>query len=130
VDLDRYRLSPNGAKPEESVTPNARVRLTGWFVKGPIPGVWIGAAAKLPGKALHVALALMHEVGMKKNQTVTLTHRSLKKFGITRQASSRALGHLAKAELVSVDQRPGRCPRVTVLQDVAEEDRRPTSTGA
>ena len=42
------------------------------FIKGPIPLAWMKAVAMLPGKSLHVGLALWYLAGVKKTKTVTL----------------------------------------------------------
>ncbi len=85
------------------------------FIKGPIPLGWITKAAGVGGKTLHVAMALWFLVGLKRSRTVTLSQSKLKLFGVSRQASYRALLRLEDAGLVLVDRHPGRNATVTIL---------------
>lgn len=85
------------------------------FIKGPISLPWIGQAARLPGKTLHVALALQYMAGLTNSRTVKLTAKTLTVFGVSRDAKSEALARLRHAGLISVNQSPGRAPFVTLL---------------
>ncbi len=92
-----------------------RKRRLGWFVKGPISGEWISRAAKLPGKALHIALAIQYALGIHGEPIVVSTNLAAK-FGVgRRQTVFKSLRALEAAGLVRVDRGPGRCPRVFVL---------------
>ena len=95
------------------------------FLKGPIPCHWLERAAKLSGKALHVAVALWFLAGLTRRREVKLTRSTLKRFGVLPDAARRALGALEKDGLVSVQRSPGRSPLVS-LQD---GDRRPGEEG-
>ncbi len=89
------------------------------FVKGPIPVAWLQRAGELPGKVLHVGIALWFRCGIEKNKTVKLCARTGRQFGVSRQTTYRALAALERANLVSVDRgggRGGRCPRVTIIE--------------
>lgn len=88
------------------------------FLRGPIPLQWLQQAATLPGKALAVSIVLWYLVGVKQKKTVTPTWKQWEMFGISRQASYRALKHLEEAGLVKIRRAHGKCPVVTV---VAEE---------
>lgn len=85
------------------------------FIKGPIPLGWIGKAAHLPGKTLHVALALQYLAGLTKSDTVRLSAKTLDVMGVARNAKADALARLQQAGLISVHQLPGRAPVVTLL---------------
>lgn len=87
------------------------------FLKGPVPMSWLAAAAKLPGKALAVGVALWRLSGAVKSRTVILSNAEVEVLGVDRNAKSRALRALQQEGLVSVDQRPGCLPRVTILSD-------------
>ena len=89
------------------------------FIKGPLPLLWMQRAAHLPGKALHVALALWYLSGLQKCRTIRLATKSLAVMGVSRDAKYDALSRLEEAGLVSVDQRPGRAPVVTLLERLA-----------
>jgi hypothetical protein len=79
---------------------------------------WLELAAALPGKAFHLGVALWFEAvrSKGKNPAVKLTTVLGGRFGLhTRTTRSRALGALADAGLVSVEDRTGRSPVVTIL---------------
>jgi hypothetical protein len=84
----------------------------------PVPMVWLEAAARLPGRALQVGLALWYLVGVTKCTTVRLSSVRLAGFGVDRSAKRRALTALAGAGLITLDQTPGRNPVVTVITDL------------
>ena len=90
----------------------------GKFLKGPVPWAWVANAAKLPGKALHVGLALWRLSGATKSDTVRLSNVELDLLGVDRNAKSRALKQLEKSGLVTVSQAPGQAPVVTIIKDV------------
>ncbi len=85
------------------------------FVKGPIPYLWIVRAAALPGKALHVGVALWYLSGLKKNKTIKAGGTVFIDLGISPRAKSRALRLFKEAGLITVEQKPGRVPIVTLL---------------
>jgi hypothetical protein len=87
-----------------------------WFLKGPIPLKWLAQASGLPGKALHVGVAIWFLAGMKKSSTVSLAAAVLRTFGVSRHSVYRALSALESAALVSVDRHRGRNPIVTLLE--------------
>ncbi|EIC21447.1 hypothetical protein Thi970DRAFT_01655 [Thiorhodovibrio frisius] len=70
------------------------------FVKGPIPLNWLERAARLPGKALHVGLALWFRAGMVGDAWVKLSNGLVARFGVERNAKRRALTALQGAGLV------------------------------
>ena len=90
------------------------------FIKGPIPLGWIMKAAGVEGKTLHVAITLWFLVGLKRSHEVPLSHSTLRLFGVSRQASYRALKRLETVGLVSVDRHRGRNPIVTILKNYAD----------
>ena len=55
-DLNRLRLDATDPVRTRQGTTRRRKRVDGLFLKGPIPWAWLGAAVRLPGRALHVAL--------------------------------------------------------------------------
>jgi hypothetical protein len=116
-DLNRYRLPPD----TQFVRPAKRKRRSQPFLKGPIPLPWLETAAKLPGKCLHVGLALWYLNGVKKSDTVALGNARLQKLGVDRDAKKRCLRALEEAGLIIVDRQPGRNPRVTILYNAAED---------
>ena len=66
-------------------------------------------------RLLIVFLAIMYLVGLRKTNTVILSHEVLKKFGIRRQSLKERLEILAEAGIISFKIDRGRAPRVTLL---------------
>jgi hypothetical protein len=116
-DADKLRIPREQiAEWQEKAASRRRPRRpTGGFLKGPIPLPWLSSAARLPGKALAVGLALWFESGRKRRRQVTLTGPILERFRVSRFATYRALHFLEQAALVTVDRRVGKNPIVTLL---------------
>jgi hypothetical protein len=87
----------------------------GRFLRGPVPLDWLLQAANLPGRALHVGVALWHLDGFRQTRTVQLKPSVIREFGMDRHASYRALIELETAGLVSVIHKRGAAPMVTLL---------------
>ena len=85
------------------------------FTKGPGPLTWLECAAGLPGRSVHVALALWHEAERSGSRCVALSNTVCLRFHVERNAKYRALRSLELAGLVVVERRRGRSPRVTLL---------------
>ncbi len=85
------------------------------FLRGPIPLDWLGRAARLPGKALNVALAISWLFGMAKNAPVKLTKKALALLNVSRDAATDGVTRLEDAGLIRVTRSPGRCHVVSVL---------------
>ena len=85
------------------------------FIKGPLPLIWFEKAAILPGKALHVALAIWYRVGLERQSTVKLGQKVMSRFGVSRDAKYDALRRLVEAGLIEIEQLPGKAPIVTVI---------------
>jgi hypothetical protein len=85
------------------------------FLKGPIPWKWITEAARLTGRALHVAIAVWFLAGLTIKRTIKLSPTVLRELGVKRRTGYRALEALEKAGLVSVKRHVGRSPIVTLL---------------
>jgi hypothetical protein len=68
-DLDKLRVrAPTIARRSQTLRP----RIPGRFIKGPIPLVWITAAAMLPGRCLHVGVAIWYLAGLGRREVVEL----------------------------------------------------------
>ena len=76
---------------------------------------WFEKAARLPGKALAVGLAIWALAIAMKTKTIMVAPSSVKEFGVDAAAKSRALSALAKADLISMESRKGRFPIVTLV---------------
>ncbi|MFM8272665.1 MAG: hypothetical protein ACKODX_10070 [Gemmata sp.] len=122
-DLDRLRLTPRGnplptrAPADSSPKQLQSRRVRGEFLKGPVPLVWLTAAAQLSGKSpLAVGLALWFEAGRRRSPTVTLTSAILARFGVVdRKSKYRGIVALEQAGLINVIRVPRRNPVVTIL---------------
>jgi|WetSurMetagenome_2_1015567.scaffolds.fasta_scaffold682328_1 hypothetical protein len=87
------------------------------FIKA-TPLEWEAAAARLPGKALHVARALRYISGLqKKNTGIKMQSKVLSLFGVSHKAYNRCLKLLESAGLVTVERLPGQTPIVSVLEE-------------
>jgi hypothetical protein len=73
------------------------------------------AAARLPGKSLHVAILLWFRAGITRNRSVRLGRSLAVQFYIGRKSVALALSRLEAAGLVSTEGGRGRCPVVTIL---------------
>lgn len=117
-DPERLRLAACPARCE-AVRKRSRLprhRQGEEFLRGPIPLVWLRRAGELRGKALAVAVALWFKAGTAKgNPEVAATAGLLERLGVGRKAGYRGLAALERAGLVSIERRPGRSARVTIL---------------
>jgi hypothetical protein len=107
--MPRLRVEEIEVTPEHPRRPDR-------FLKGPIPWAPLSAAARLPGKAMAVFLAIHHRTALTGNATVTLPSALLSGLGVDRDAKSRALHALENAGLVTVERVAGRAARVTLKQ--------------
>jgi hypothetical protein len=90
------------------------------FIKGPIPMDWISAAAKLPGKAIHVALALYWMDGMNPQKRFKITRRALEQFKVSDDAYRDALLRMEAAKLIRVSRSPGQRALVEIVRDITQ----------
>ena len=124
LDIDMYlpdQLVPTVKlryTPEEGLT---RAKRGGLFIKGPIPMSWISCAAKLPGKAIHVALALLWLAGMKPQQKIKVTRQALKFFNVSEDAYRDALPRLESAGLIKVWRAQGQRAQVEIVRNITPE---------
>ena len=90
--------------------------VTEHYLRGPIPLAWLETAARLPGQALAVGVALWYLAGLRSTQQhLSLSTERLASFGVSKYAKDRALRHLTAASLVMVDRKKGRSPRVSLI---------------
>lgn len=88
------------------------------YLGGPVPLAWLSRAAELSGKALHLGIALWFAAirSRGKNPAVVLSEALAERFGLrSRTTRARALAVLSGAGLVTVENRTGRAPLVTIL---------------
>ena len=86
------------------------------YLRGPIPWTWLETAMRLPGKALHVGVAIWFHAGLQRRGDVALSLTSFERLGFDRTTASRGLTTLERAGLVRVERHPGRKPIVTLLE--------------
>jgi DNA-binding transcriptional ArsR family regulator len=84
------------------------------FLKGPISMEWLSLAAKLPGKAFHLAVAIQWLAGMSPAQKLKITAKALELLGVSKDAYRDGLRRLEEAGLVSVERRVGQFPWVSI----------------
>jgi hypothetical protein len=98
-------------EPVENLRPK---RIKGRFLRGPVDWDWLITAARLPGRALHLAVAISYLDGFKRSGTVKLRPSVVRELGMDRHASYRALKQLEDAGLLSVVRARGKAPAVTM----------------
>jgi len=81
-----------------------------------IPWEWIIRAAKCPGKAIHVALAIRHQAKLEKKNTISLGSRFLRELGVSKDAKARALAALEQEGIIRVEHKQGANPRVSIVE--------------
>jgi hypothetical protein len=107
IPTKRLRLDKSTGKWEEATNKPL-------FLKGPISMDWISEAAKLPGKALHLAVAIQWLAGMSPAQKLKITAKALELLGVSKDAYRDGLRRLEEAELISVERRVGQFPWVSI----------------
>jgi DNA-binding transcriptional ArsR family regulator len=93
--------------------------LSATFLKGPIPMAWLNEAAKLPGKAINLGIAIWWLNGMAKSKPFKLTGKALGLLRVSRDAASSALKRLEAQGLIRVQRFPGQRPTVEILSVAA-----------
>lgn len=88
-----------------------------------IPFSWLMAAAALPGKSLHIGVALWHLAGVKQSKSIELSNKFARQFSVDRNSKYRALAWLEEAGLISVQRVLGQSPSVTLLKAGYHDER-------
>jgi hypothetical protein len=83
------------------------------FIK--VPLTWAERLGGTRGQTAVVALHLLHQAWRNRGGAFTLANGALKAKGVGRDAKRRALAELERHGLISVERRPKKSPRVTVL---------------
>ncbi len=73
---------------------------------------WLAAAARLPGRALHIAVVVDLLSPQGAPRPIHLTNQLSSLFGVDRNAKYRALAWLEQAGLISIERKVGRSPVV------------------
>ena len=97
------------------------------FLKGPIPLTALQHAARLPGKALALYLAIRHRTDLACFPTVSLPAVYLNAWGIDKDSKRRAIASLEQAELIeTTEHRAGRSVKVTIAVKPQDAPPRPS----
>ena len=119
-NLDCLKINNLVASPKvaaKGVDQKEKKKILGEFLKGPIPLLWLTAAAQLSGKAtIAVGLAIWFESGRRKSNEVKLTSAILQRFAVKRKSKYSALKSLEDAGLIHVRREPRKNPVVTILE--------------
>ena len=83
---------------------------------------WLKLASQLPGKSLHVALAICQLCNINEAKKFILPGKFLRTWGIQRTSAYRGLKQLEDSGLILVERHLGKNPRVTII-DVSENTR-------
>jgi hypothetical protein len=89
--------------------------MQGRFIAGPVDVAWLSRARKLGVTALWVGLGLWHLRGLKRSNTFIVSNIMMESWGVSADAKSRALRGLEKENLVTIERRGKRNPRVTLV---------------
>lgn len=126
LDLDVFRLAPTQRpkpKPKTKKKRPPRHKRGENFLWGPVPLDWLAGAARLPGRALAVALELWFWAGATRSDTVRISTSHLKILpAMPRTTAARALRALEAEGLVEVVRKPGCKPVVRILEIPAAPD--------
>ena len=121
---DSLRLTPEqveaAAKTSRRREPPSQRKSRHVFAGNFVPALpleWANTAGCLPGKALHVALAIWRQAVLKKSMTTSLPNGPLAGYGVKERAKRAALLALEGAGLIQVEWKPGCNPTVTIKMD-------------
>ena len=114
--LTELRLAASVAPPSPFQLQARRRRWRGKFLQGPTSWPWLSRAGQLPGRALHVALAIRLWTGIKKSDCIVVPTATLVEMNVNRHAARRAVQALEGAGLLVVDRHVGRKTRVRVIE--------------
>ena len=117
IDLDKFRLGQTAYNAFPVKPTKSKITRNDWPVEwyiAYVPGPWIAEAAKLPGRALHVALAIQYVRGMEPGEEVVLTRFHFDRFNIARGPTLRGMIALQQARLIRYT-KDGYKYRVTIL---------------
>ncbi len=85
------------------------------YIKGPIPLEWAQAAARLPGRTLHLGMTLWYLAGIRRSNKGAVSYNVAEHLGLNRHTIYRGLAQLEQAGLVRVSRVRGRRIEFTLL---------------
>ena len=107
---------PDGsASPRSPPQTSQRPKAGQHILRGPVPFDWLCAAAQLPGKSLHVGIALWYTAGLNGSREVALSNVLGRQFGLYRNSKYRGLDWLEEAGLITIERKLGRAPVVSII---------------
>jgi DNA-binding MarR family transcriptional regulator len=126
MNLFNYNNTPRHEYPkdipdvevETSLLKRTKTRRRERFLKGPIPFKDIAEAARLPGRALALYLAVHHQMALTGRPIVTLPATLLRELGISRSTKGRCLYALEQAGLVNVARSKGKAARIELINNL------------
>jgi len=96
-------------------TPNTKPTFE--FFAAHIDLVWVLAAARLPGASFQIAMLIQHLLKLRGTEFVAISNGDATRWGVERDAKTRAIRQLVDADLIEVQTQAGRSPRVRVVGD-------------
>jgi len=115
LKLKDYLLTDN----YKSIVTNKTIRekrLTEPFLRGPIPMRWLNESMAISGTATKIGLYLWHISGMNnQNLIIKLNKKLINEFNVSRQTRYRAFQALENAGLLTIEQKNGRYPEITLI---------------
>jgi DNA-binding transcriptional ArsR family regulator len=116
------KLAVRLAVPDAMVRGRSEDRPARWPLKLPIPWGWWTIAARAPGAALHVALAVWFQAGWERNRaTFALDSSAWNEMDLTRRTVNRSLEALEGAALLHIERQRSLPPIVSVLEHAGLE---------
>jgi hypothetical protein len=110
-------------KQEKIITPTIekmllekRKRVSGQFIKGPIPLVWMCEVCKLSKNAIKAALAICFLKGILGDDWIELKNNLVVKFKLNRSGKSIGLRELEIFGLIKIKRRRGKSPLVKIIE--------------
>ncbi len=86
------------------------------FIQGPLSYEWVTRAAHISGKSASLALAFLYLSGVQKSSSIKLAPRIFDDFSIRPKTVYRLLKKMEQAKLITIENRPGKVPIVTLLK--------------
>ncbi len=116
-DPGNFRLSHGPTTPAQKRPAGFQRRLNpdAPFLAGPVDMLWLSQARKLGVTALWVGLMLWFIRGLRRSDRFLVSNMAMRNWGVEPDAKTRALRKLEKAQLITVERRGRRSPRVTIL---------------
>ena len=100
----------------EKILLRKKKKVSGQFIKGPVPLVWMCEACKLSKNALKAALAIRFLGGILGDEWIELRNRDVAKFKLNRSGKSFGLKELEESGLIEIRRRRGKSPLIKIIE--------------